>query len=128
MLSEEVSRTISEAAFWIPEHICASAWIEHAPFAFWLVDALRPRRFVELGTHHGYSYFAFCQAAQRLGSDTAAYAIDTWIGDEHAGFYDDSVFNAVRDHNRARYSSFSTLLRSTFEAALPYFEDGSVGS
>jgi GT2 family glycosyltransferase len=125
-LPEEVSRLVSPASFWVPEHLCASAWIEHAPFAFWLVDALRPRRFVELGAHHGYSYFAFCQAVQRLGSGTAAYAIDTWAGDEHAGFYDDSVFNAVRDHNRARYPSFSTLLRSTFEAASPYFEDRSV--
>jgi GT2 family glycosyltransferase len=122
---EEVSRTISPASFWIPEYICASPWIEHAPFAFWLVDALRPRRFVELGTDHGYSYFSFCQAVQRLGCDTSAYAIDTWSGDEHRASTT-SVYKAVRTHNQARYSGFSTLLRSTFEEALPFFQDGSV--
>jgi hypothetical protein len=111
----------------LPEHLSVSAWIEHAPFAFWLTDALRPRCIVELGTHHGYSYFAFCQAVQRLGCNTAAYAIDTWAGDEHAGFYGEAVFQAVSKLNRERYSGFSTLIRSTFDAALPYFEDGSVG-
>ncbi|WP_338050996.1 rhamnan synthesis F family protein [Roseicella aerolata] len=110
----------------MPEHLSVSAWIEHAPFAFWLTDALRPRSFVELGTHYGYSYFAFCQAVQRLGSNTAAYAIDTWSGDEHAGFYGDAVFQSVSRLNREKYAGFSTLIRSSFEAALPYFDDGSV--
>jgi Rhamnan synthesis protein F/Methyltransferase domain len=126
LLSKGAMRVLSPASFWVPEYLCASAWTEHAPFAFWLVDALRPRRIVELGTHHGFSYFAFCQAVQRLGSDTLTYAIDTWMGDEHAGFYGEAVYNAVQDRNRAHYSGFSTLLRSTFEAALPYFQDGSV--
>jgi GT2 family glycosyltransferase len=126
MLPKDVSRTLSAASFWVPEYICGSAWTEHAPFAFWLVNALRPRRFVELGTYQGYSYFSFCQAVQRIGCDTSAYAIDTWSGDEHGGFYDDSVYEAAQEHNQARYSGFSTLIRSTFAAALPYFQDRSV--
>ena len=44
-----------------------SAWNEHTPFAFWLVDALRPKFLVELGTHSGVSYCAFVQAAKALG-------------------------------------------------------------
>jgi len=103
-----------------------SAWIEHAPFAFWLVDSLRPRRFVELGTHYGYSYFAFCQAVQRLATDTATYAVDTWRGDAHAGLYEEAVYRTVAPHNRTRYASFSTLIRSTFEEARDYFDDSSV--
>src|SRR3954468_5050409 len=68
------------------------SWAGHIPFAFWFVDALRPRTLVELGTHSGLSYSAFAQAVQTLGIETACYAIDTWKGDEQAGFYGDEVF------------------------------------
>jgi hypothetical protein len=114
---------LSPASFWVPEYLSLSAWIEHAPFAFWLCEALRPRCFVELGAHYGYSYFAFCQAIDRLGLGTAAYAVDNWRGDEHAGFYDESVFTQVAGHNK-KYSGFSTLLRMSFDEALDYFPDG----
>ena len=83
MRSDEMN--LSPASFWTPDHLPASAWLTHAPFAFWLVDALRPKLFVELGTHHGFSYFAVCQAIARLGLGTAAFAVDTWRGDDHAG-------------------------------------------
>jgi hypothetical protein len=117
---------ISSGSFWRPDYICPSAWIEHAPFAFWLCEVLRPRCFVELGTHYGYSYFAFCQAIDRLGLGTKAYAADTWTGDEHAGFYDESVFRSVIQRNAEKYSAFSVLLRSTFDDALGYFADSSI--
>jgi hypothetical protein len=122
----DIGAAISPASFWVPDYICQSAWIEHAPFAFWLCEALRPRCYVELGTHYGYSYFAFCQAIDRLGLGTTAYAVDTWKGDEHAGFYDESVFQSVATRNSEKYSAFSSLIRSTFNDALGYFTDGSV--
>ena len=53
------------------------SWAGHIPFAFWFVDALRPRTLVELGTHSGLSYSAFVQAVQMLGIETACYAVDT---------------------------------------------------
>jgi hypothetical protein len=117
---------LSPASFWLPEYFCPSGWIEHAPFAFWVCEALHPRHFIELGTHYGYSYFAFCQAIDRLGLGTTAYAVDSWQGDEHAGFYDESVFQSVAARNNEKYSGFSTLIRSTFEGALDYFTDGSI--
>jgi Methyltransferase domain len=122
----EIADALSPASFWTPEYICLSAWIEHAPFAFWICEALRPRRLVELGTHYGYSYFSFCQVIDRLGLGTIAYAIDTWKGDEHSGFYDETVFESVAARNRDKYRAFSTLIRSTFADALDYFEDGSI--
>lgn len=102
------------------------AWVSHIPFAFWLVTALRPKCFVELGTHTGGSFSAFCQAVKTLGLDTRAYAVDTWQGDDHAGFYGDVIFNDVATFTQEQYGAFSTLLRMTFDEALCSFEDGSV--
>jgi hypothetical protein len=51
-----------------PQWIAPSAWIEHVPFAMYVVDLLRPRVFVELGSHYGVSYCAFCQAIAELNS------------------------------------------------------------
>jgi hypothetical protein len=117
---------VSPASFWQPEHVVPSAWHQHAPFAFWLTDALRPGIFVELGTHNGFSYLVFCQAVQRLGGMTKCYAVDTWMGDEHAGFYGEEVFAVLNEVHERHYSGFSRLVRSTFDEALPHFGDGTV--
>jgi hypothetical protein len=121
-----VADFIVPSTFWFPDYLCQTAWIEHAPFAFWLVEAHRPSMLVELGTHWGFSFFAFCQAVQRVGCETSCFAVDSWKGDEHAGFYDESVFESVRDHLEDRYSAFARLVRSTFSEALAHFENGSV--
>ncbi len=81
---------------------------------------------MELGTHSGFSYLAFAQAVKRLQLATRCFAIDTWAGDEHAGFYGDEVFAALHEYHDKNYSSFSQLLRTTFDQALDHFEDGSV--
>jgi predicted nucleic acid-binding Zn-ribbon protein len=100
--------------------------MEHSPFAFWITSVLKPRSIVELGTHNGFSYFAFCQAVQTAGLETRCFAVDTWKGDEHAGFYGEDVFEDVNRYNNQHYSTFSRLVRSTFAEALPHFPDSSV--
>jgi O-antigen biosynthesis protein len=117
---------LSSTSFWFPEHPCESAWIEHAPFAFWLVEAHRPSTLVELGTHWGFSFFAFCQAVQAFGLGTHCFAVDTWRGDDHAGRYGEEVFASVREHTDSRYPEFARLIRATFEEAAPLFADGSI--
>lgn len=102
-----------------------TAWLRHGPFGMWLVQVMRPKVIVELGTHYGYSYFAFCQSVEEAGLPTRCFAVDTWQGDEHAGFYGQEVFDAVQSQN-ARYRPFSKLLRKTFAEALGDIEDGSV--
>jgi len=102
------------------------SWVPHIPFAFWLIDALRPGTVVELGTHTGVSYSAFAQAVQILGLDTATYAVDTWKGDHQAGFYGEDVFKEWSSFHDHHFSAFSRLVRSTFEEALSKFPDGSV--
>jgi hypothetical protein len=113
----------SQASYWIPELINDSAWLEHAPFGFWLVEALRPRMIAELGVHGGFSYSVLCQAVRRLHLAARCFGVDTWRGDEHAGYYGDDVYDAVCAHNR-RYDSFSRLIRSNFADACEVFADG----
>ena len=116
-----------DSAFWKPARTgVVSAWYGHVPFAHWIVAATRPASLVELGTHAGVSYSAFCEAVQRLSLPTSCVAVDTWQGDEHAGFYDESVYSDLRAFHDARYSGFSQMLRGTFDAALAYVPDGSV--
>jgi hypothetical protein len=54
------------------------------------------------------------------------YAVDTWMGDEHAGFYTDAVFEELNGYHAAHYSHFSSLMRMTFDEASGYFTDGTI--
>ncbi len=103
-----------------------SAWHGHVPFAHWVVSAARPEVLVELGTHNGVSYAAMCEQVRREGLATRCFAVDTWAGDEHAGFYGEDVFSTLSRFHAERYGTFSRLLRCTFDEALPYVPDGSV--
>ena len=98
----------------------------HAPFAYWLVSALSPRTLVELGSHWGDSYFAMCSSVRDNQTETKCYAVDTWQGDKHAGFYGDAVFETVSQHNDANFKEFSTLVRADFTEAAADFADGSI--
>ena len=117
---------LSAASFWPVKEISVSAWVEHAPFAFWLVGATEPATVVELGSHTGFSYFAFCQAAEALALPTQVYAIDTWVGDEHAGLYGEDVYQSVRTIAERDYPDRSHLIRATFDEAREQFADGSI--
>ncbi|MEN3794661.1 class I SAM-dependent methyltransferase [Fulvimarina sp. MAC3] len=81
---------------------------------------------VELGVHHGVSYTSFCEAVRRNKLNTRCFGIDTWQGDEHAGFYGEEVFLEFEEFHKRQYSTFSTLIRSTFDAALADFENSSI--
>ncbi|BDV36179.1 class I SAM-dependent methyltransferase [Methylocystis iwaonis] len=106
--------------------VAPTSWVGHIPFAFWLVRMARPKIFVELGTHSGNSYCAFCQAVAEDELPTSCYAVDTWRGDDQAGHYGPEILLDLRHHHDKRYSAFSTLLQSTFDDALSSFGNGTV--
>jgi hypothetical protein len=113
--------------FWRPSRArLGSAWIGHIPFAHWIVDAMRPRLLVELGTLMGASYGGFCEAVVQGEQPTKCFAVDTWRGDAHAGRYGDNVFNEFSRFNERRYGNFSTALRMTFDDAAERFGDGTI--
>lgn len=111
----------------IPRYLSnITSWHQHIPFAFMLMQMLKPNVFVELGTHKGDSYFAFCQAVDMLRLNTKCYAIDTWEGDNQAGCYDISVYNELKAYNDLYYGAISVLIKSTFDQATEHFSDGSI--
>lgn len=109
-----------------PDYLVPSAWSGHLPFAGWVVEALRPRVLVELGTHRGLSFMAFCQAMASNAVDGRCYAVDTWEGDPHAGSYGAEVYDTVAEYRARKFPGFTELMRMTFDEAAAYFHDASI--
>ncbi|MGA9397408.1 MAG: class I SAM-dependent methyltransferase, partial [Anaerolineaceae bacterium] len=116
-----------EAVYFRPYRVESSdAWVGHIPFASWLVHTLKPSVIVELGTYSGNSYLAFCQSVKENKLSTLCYAVDTWRGDEHGGFYGEEIYQALNEYHEKRYSNFSRMLRMTFDEASSYFAEKSI--
>ena len=115
-----------EPATWAIDDLPPTGWGRHIPFMFFLMASLRPRRFVELGSHYGASFFAACQAIAELNLRTQAIAIDLWTGDQHAGAYDESVYKYFCDTLESKYSRFAEIIRMDFNFAVDRFEDTSI--
>lgn len=114
--------TLSELPVFLPQ----SAWLGHIPFLFLLIRLIRPALFVELGVDFGASYLAACEASRRDHNRTRCVGVDSWLGDNHAGHRDGTkVFEALSRFVDENYTG-AFLMRSTFEAAVSEFEDGSI--
>lgn len=107
-----------------PSFVISSAWQEHAPFAFWLVQALRPACIVELGTHGGFAYLTLLEAVQRSGIVASGFAVDTWDGEDEEGVRGEHVHARLKAYHDPRYGHFSQLVRSAFDEAARRFADG----
>jgi hypothetical protein len=108
------------------QFITNGPWSGHRRFAYDLVRYVKPRTIVELGTHYGTSFFSFCQAVKDGQLPTRCFAVDTWQGDPHAGYYGEDVFQAVNEVNSREFPQIGVLLRSNFDHALSSFQDNSI--
>ena len=106
--------------------IVPTAWAGHEPFLFSLMHAMRPRRYVELGTHAGQSFFTACQHYKSQDNYGEAVAIDLWEGDHQAGFYGESVFDNFRFLLDKHYPHCGRFIRGLFADAVSTFETGSI--
>mgnify|MGYP001608272322 FL=1 len=103
-----------------------SSWHEHIPFAMFLVSILKPEIITELGVMNGDSFCSFCQTVKTLNLNSRCYGVDTWQGDQHAGYYQpNDILSVLRQHHDPRYGGFSNLIQSTFDEALRHFNDSS---
>ncbi len=112
----------------MPEYMCKSTWYGHAPFAFLLMELIKPKLLVELGTQYGFSYFTFCQAVAKLNLEkkgTKCFAIDSWQGDKHATYSDSKIYENVIRYNE-KYKHFSSILKGYFDEFVNKFDDGSI--
>jgi len=110
-----------------PVRLAPSAFAEHIPFAFYLVDALRPRVIVELGTTSGVSYCTFCQAVKELGLSTRLFAVSTWESDSRNGLSaTPEVLSELKAHHDSLYGPFSSLIQNSLDEACPAFKNGTI--
>lgn len=102
-------------------------WYGHTFFAYDLIRNLKPKVVVELGTYKGTSFSSMIQAAKDENLDTTLFAVDSWSGDDHTGFYSESIYNSVVENVRKYYPKQNVrLLRKLFDEALLDFEDHSI--
>ncbi len=111
----------SRAMFWRPKFLCPSDWLDHVPFAFWLIDSTKPKVLVELGADRGASYFAFCQAADKLNTDTRCFAIDQWSLRQQ-----DADLQQLQQYSQSQYEEFSRIIDHDYFQAPALFVDGSI--
>lgn len=98
----------------------------HIPFMFSLMNFMKPRNYVELGTHYGASFFAVCQAIQQFKINCVPTAIDLWLGDQHAGLYQEDVFKEFMLINNTKYHGIGNFIRKDFSDAVNDFENESI--
>ena len=103
-----------------------SAWAEHGSVMLALMALLRPRRYAELGSHHGFSFYAACQGAAASRTGTECVAMDTWQGDHQAGHYGDEVYEDFLRHLRRDWSGPHFHIRALFDDAVGCFDDASI--
>ncbi len=121
----KIKETTFEADALNPE-LAVSPWSGHRLFGYDLTANIRPGRIVELGTHYGCSLFAFLQACKDEQIPGEIIAIDSWEGDEQAGFYGEEVLDTVKRTVREKFPQQNVrLIRKYFADALADVEEES---
>src|SRR3990167_8532440 len=102
-------------------------WAGHKYFIYDLIRNIKPQLIVELGTHRGTSFFSMCQSVKDARLDTKLNAVDTWQGDKHTGFYDETIYNEVIRIKKLYYNKQNIVfLKTTFDQAQKQFKNGSI--
>ncbi len=119
----------SRALFWRSRYMVESDFLNHLPFAFWLADVLRPTTIVEIGVDDGQSYFALCQAVDRLNLPARCHGILFNHPSEDAKDEDKARLERLRQiqqYNAENYVEFSKLSSRPQTEALNRFADQSI--
>jgi hypothetical protein len=109
-----------------PEIKADSAWLEFIPFAYFLMDILQPRLFVELGVHSGGSFLAFCDAAAALVLKTKCIGVDTWESDPHSKYFNTDIYGNLLAGINSKYAAYAELIKDNFDNAVSRFSDHSI--
>ncbi|MEZ0470946.1 hypothetical protein [Luteimonas salinilitoris] len=113
------------SVFWHPGYLDDPDLAEHVPFVFWLVEAIRPGLVVAIGAECGTSYFACCQAIQRLAMDARCLHLGS-VGEQGEDAADSQARQRFRDYNKLNFSAFSSVGSGRADSRSVRLEDGSV--
>ena len=95
-----------------------TAWSGLGPIAQALVREHQPHTVVELGSCGGFSACALALALKEHVPGGRLYAVDTWNGDPHTGFYDERVYQQFMSFRRELdLEEIIIPLRMSFRAA-----------
>ena len=100
-------------------------WKGHVPFMLGLAGMIRPRRYVEIGTLWGSSFFALAQAASKAGFDCEAVAVSAWAVEPERASEFENVHETFQFVAR-KYAAMAATLRMKPDEALHRFEEGAI--
>ena len=102
-------------------------WSGHKYFVYDLIRNIKPKIIVELGSERGVSFFSMCQAVKDGDLNIKLYAIDTWAGDKHSGFYSENTYKNFVKYKNKYYSELDIeILRMFFDEAVSKFKNSSI--
>jgi hypothetical protein len=118
VLRDLLSSTIASQR---PDATCG--WQEHIPFAFWIVEKLRPGTYVQLGLGDGDAYSAFCQAAERCWPSIACYEVAGAHADDSDALCDESSYQEFGRGRDQQHGGSARVIHLSCEEALAHFPD-----
>jgi hypothetical protein len=93
-------------------------WVGLGTIAYEIVQHFKPKKVVELGSARGFSTFSMGLALRDLGQGGQLFAVDTWKGDDHAGYYGEDVYEGFLESRRILDLERTVYpMRMTFEQA-----------
>ena len=113
---------LGHALLWTPSYVRDDKILWHVPFLFWLLEATRPRRYVELGVGEGVAYMAVCQALHRMRAHAQCFAVGEWRNEDGQI----AVPERLAARNADLYEDFSQILSDGIGKAAEVIDDGSV--
>jgi predicted O-methyltransferase YrrM len=95
-----------------------TAWLGLGSIGYELVAHFKPKCVVELGSYGGFSTASLALALKKHVQGGKLFAVDTWAGDFHAGFYSESVFSQFQTfRSELELTEVIEPMRMTFEEA-----------
>ena len=99
-------------------------WEGHRDFAYDLLNYIKPKKIMELGSQYGCSLFAFCQAVKNNNLSTQINAVDYWKGDLDAPDTGEEIFELVKKTRDTYFSDLNiNLYQMGFDDAIDLFDD-----
>jgi hypothetical protein len=122
---DPIQSLMLRSMFWGPHYLDDSAWLEHIPFSYWLVEALEPGSIVEVGAPEPVAYFSMCHAVVRLNLDTRCEAIYPARAETGAP-EDDRRMESLQEWNNVQFHAISRILHMPIDGYADNTPDGSV--